>query len=74
MEISRNSAETCARIWLGGRICIAAVDVGIGNEAKNMAGSSKPTDSHKLSTCVNATAGSAMPTAPITPARNGASR
>ncbi len=52
---------------------MAAVDVGMGNDAKNIAGSSRPTDSHRLSTCVKATAGKAMPTAPITPARRGAS-
>ena len=73
LEIKRNSADTWARNWFGGRICMAAVEVGIGNEAKNIAGSSRPTDSHSPSTWVNATAGSAMPIAPMTPARSGAS-
>ncbi|MCY1367355.1 hypothetical protein D9M69_542840 [compost metagenome] len=44
--ISRNTAETCARTWFGARICIAAVDAGIGNEAKNIAGTNRVTDSH----------------------------
>ncbi|MNN50801.1 hypothetical protein D3C81_1654050 [compost metagenome] len=52
---------------------MAAVDAGIGNEAKNMAGTSKVTDSHSWSTCEYSTAGTIMPNAPITPVRMAAS-
>ncbi|MNF11892.1 hypothetical protein D3C80_2132220 [compost metagenome] len=52
---------------------MAAVEAGIGNEAKNIAGTSSARDNHSSLTWVNSTAGTAMPIAPITPVRIGAS-
>ena len=48
--ISKKTAEICARIWLGASICIAVVEIGIGNDAKNMAGTSSVTDSQSSDT------------------------
>ncbi|MDR8997395.1 hypothetical protein FEP67_03526 [Burkholderia multivorans] len=72
-ETSRNSAEICARIWFGASVCIAAVDVGIGNDAKNIAITSMASDAGSASSCVNSVAGTIMHAAPIAPARIGAS-
>lgn len=41
--ISRKIAEICARNWFGANICIAVVEIGIGKDAKNIAGASKVT-------------------------------
>lgn len=66
----QNIAEIWARIWFGASICIATVEVGIGEEAKNIAPTSSVSENAKLSTCVKATAGTSIPTAPIKPASN----
>ena len=47
--INKKMAEIYARNWLGANICMAVVEIGIGKEAKNIAGTNNTTDNTKLS-------------------------
>lgn len=59
-DMSRNNVEICVCIWFGVSVCIVVVEVGIGNDVKNIVMISIVSDVGRLLSCVNSVVGIVM--------------